>query len=532
MNNILETFDEYFNKAYKKNGYLDKYGGSVIATAFTLLFFFIIFSYYYVQSKIEPIRQNWANERCKPEVMPFAGMINAPKGTSVSDYTTENFMQCTTQILSTIVSYFMQPFYYITKLFSKLMVVINKAIDMIRMVIFTIRMKLEKIMAYFVGRVVNVMIPLRKIVIKIKDTLQKTIGVATAGLYTVYSAYLALKAFIGAFLMIVIIGLIIFAAAIIILWIFPWTWPIAAVSTVFFLIIAIPLVIIAAWMQHILDISSRRVPGKPSGSSCFDKNTIIKTKKGPIKIKNIKAGTILENGDRVSAIFKLAFNNLDIYNLEGIIVTGCHKVFHDNLGWICVRDHPLSKEIKNYREAAIYCLNTESKRILIGKYKFLDWDELEPLDIIKLKNLKYLNQNSSLSDIHKYLESGLDGNIMIEIENGQSVKLKKLQLNDQLYSGERITGIVQIDTKNIYAVKKYTFKDFNIIGGPNIHFKDINLGNFNTLKLGGKILKKPKKLYHILTDTGVFNIDGYKLKDYNSAIENILDIRDKLFALF
>ena len=29
-----------------------------------------------------------------------------------------------------------------------------------------------------------------------------------------------------------------------------------------------------------------------------------------------------------------------------------------------------------------------------------------------------------------------------------------------------------------------------------------------------------------------FNIDGYKLKDYNSAIENILDIRDKLFALF
>ena len=46
-------------------------------------------------------------------------------------------------------------------------------------------------MAYFVGRVVNVMVPLRKIVIKIKDTLQKTIGVAvTAGLYTVYSVHI------------------------------------------------------------------------------------------------------------------------------------------------------------------------------------------------------------------------------------------------------------------------------------------------------------------------------------------------------
>ena len=34
------------------------------------------------------------------------------------------------------------------------------------------------------------------------------------------------------------------------------------------------------------------------------------------------------------------------------------------------------------------------------------------------------------------------------------------------------------------------------------------------------------------TDTGFFNIDGHKLRDYNSAMENILDIRDKLFALF
>ena len=53
-------------------------------------------------------------------------------------------------------------------------------------------------------------------------------------------------------------------------------------------------------------------------------------------------------------------------------------------------------------------------------------------------------------------------------------------------------------------LKKYTFKDFNIIGGPNIHFKDINLGNFNTLNLEGKNITKPKKLYHIITDTGVF----------------------------
>ena len=45
-------------------------------------------------------------------------------------------------------------------------------------------------------------------------------------------------------------------------------------------------------------------------------------------------------------------------------------------------------------------------------------------------------------------------------------------------------------------------------------------------------IEKPKKLYHIITDTGEFTIDSIKIKDYNSAIEDILDMRDKLFDLF
>ena len=529
MDTIQETFSGYFNKLYMKDGYLDKYGGSVVASAITLFIFFLVFSWYYVQSKIEPIRRDWVNQRCSPSVMPFAGWINKPPNKSASDFTSENFMECTTAILSSIVSYFMQPFYFISNLVAKIVKVLQKAVDAIRFVMEYLRFQLDRMFSIVIARIVNVMVPVRIILTKLKDTLQKTAAIAVTGLYTVYSAYLAIKAFVGAFLMICIIALIVLVALIIVLWIMPWTWPVAAVTTVFFVIVAVFIAIIAGWMIHILNISSKRVPDKPS---CFDKDTLIETEKGPIKIKDIKPGMLLENGDKVTAIFKLAYNNLDIYNLDNIIVTGCHKVFHDNLGWIDVKDHPNSKKIENYREPAVYCLGTQTKRMNIKNHKFLDWDDLEPVDIIKLKNLHYLDNNSSLSDIHKNLESGLDGNINIELENGQSVKLKDIQINDQLYSGERIIGIVQIDTKDIYAVKKYKFKEFEIIGAPNIHFKDVDLGNFNTLKLEGEEVKKPELLYHILTDTGFFNIDGHKLRDYNSAIENILDIRDKLFALF
>ncbi len=529
MNNIQETFTDYFNKLYKKDGYLDKYGGSVVVTAVTIFLFFIVFSYYYVQSQIEPIRQDWNNQRCNPSVMPFAGWINKPPNKTASDFTSENFMQCTTQILSSVVSYFMQPYYFITGIVAKIVKVLQKAVDMIRFVLEYLRFQLNRMFSIVISRIVNVMVPVRIILTKLKDTLQKTIGVAVLGLYTVYGGYLAIKAFIGAFLTICIIALVVLVALIIILWIMPWTWPVAAASTVFFLLVSIPIAIIAGWMIHILNISSGRVPNKPS---CFDKNTIIETQEGNIKIKDIKSGAILKNGDKITATFKLAYNNLDIYKLDNITVTGCHKVFHDKLGWIDVSDHPDAIKIENYREPAIYCLSTQTKRLNIGNYKFLDWDDLEPVDIIKLKNLNYLDNNSSLSDIHKNLESGLDGNIPIELEDGHSVKLKNIQLNAQLYSGERVTGIVEIDTKDIYAVKKYIFKDFQIIGAPNIHFKDIDLGNFNTLKLDADIIDKPQKLYHILTDTGFFNVNGHKLRDYNAAIENILDIRDKLFALF
>ena len=531
MNNIPETLYSHFDKAYKKNGYLDKYGGSVLIAILTSLFFFIVLSYYFIKDKMEPIRQNWPEERCKPSVMPFAGIIkekDLPKGTSKMQYAGDNFIQCTNIILGNIVGYFIKPFYYITE--RLVGTVKNSAIslDFIRVLIAGLRNKLNKIMAFIFARIYNVVIPIQKIVIKFKDLMNKISGAVVAGLYTVYGLYLAMKSFVGAFLHILIIFLVIILAIIVLLWILPFTWGAAASGTAFFVAISIPIAITAGWMNHILDISTKKVPKR----KCFDKDTIIKTKEGCIKIKDIKSGTVLENGDKVTSIFKLSSHNINMYNLDGVIVSGCHKVYYENLGWIDVSEHPLSKKIEDYREYAIYCLNTETKRININGFKFLDWDELEPIDIIKLKNLKFLSNQSSLADIHKYLESGIDGNVLIEVENGQSIKLKDIKLNEQLKFNERVIGLVEIDTKNIEAVKKYKFNNFSIIGAPNIHFNDTDLGNFNTLNISGQTVKKPDKLYHLITDTGYFTINGIKLRDYNSAIENILDIRQKLFALF
>ena len=67
MDTIPETFESYFNKLYNKKTYLDKYGGSVVAMS-NSSYLFLYFSFFYVQTKMDPIRQNWANERCKQKL--------------------------------------------------------------------------------------------------------------------------------------------------------------------------------------------------------------------------------------------------------------------------------------------------------------------------------------------------------------------------------------------------------------------------------------------------------------------------------
>ena len=59
---------------------------------------------------IQPIKDDWVNQRCNPKVIPFAGLINKPDdGTSVSDFTSENFNYCIQNILTDVTGYAVQP---------------------------------------------------------------------------------------------------------------------------------------------------------------------------------------------------------------------------------------------------------------------------------------------------------------------------------------------------------------------------------------------------------------------------------------
>jgi hypothetical protein len=527
MNNIPNSFSDNIKKIYEKAGYLDKYGGSVIACVLLLLAFFCVFSYLYVMNHIKPIKSNWVNERCKPEVLPFAGLINTPPGESKIKFTADNFAACTTDILSGIVAFFLKPLYFVTSIVVNLFGELGKAVNAVRGIMAYIRQQIDIITKHILLRIFGTLVPIQKVLIKMKALFGKIQGVMVTSLMTAIGSFYALKSFIGAFMEMLIITLVIAAAAIIALWILPFTWPAAAAGTVFFLLISVPLAIIVGWMVHILNLTtSRSVPGKPG---CFDGETLFDLMHEKKKISEIEVGDKLIDGSIVTGIFKLSYTGQDVYNLNDITITGSHKIFYNN-ELIYLREHPGAKRVK-YNKEFVYCINTSSKKINLSGFEFADWDEIEDTDIKTLKKLKLLPKKSSINDIHRYLDGGFHGNTMIELEDGRSKKIKDIEVNEQLRFGQRVLGIVKIDARKLFHVKKYTYKNQEFVGGVNLQLFSA-LGKTSTLNMIGEPVKKPRYMYHLITDSGIFNVNGITFYDYSGGIEQILDVPQKLLKIF
>ena len=145
-------------------------------------------------------------------------------------------------------------------------------------------------------------------------------------------------------------------------------------------------------------------------------------------------------------------------------------------------------------------------------------------------------ENFKTSDIHKYLESGFKEDTLIELENGNSICIKDVEVNDILKFGERVIGTVEIDSRDIKTFK-HIINNKNIYGGANLQIYKFDLGIFNNtldddiFSIKDEKHEKYDKLYHLLTDKNSLTIDGIIFYDYNGAIDSFLEKSDfKLLA--
>ena len=501
------TLNAEIKNLYKKSGYLDKYGGSLVIAMVIIIVFIFIFSYYYVLSLFNSVKPKWQEEKCNPKYMAFAGLIS-PGANSA-----KNFNDCVTDTLKDVAKTAVTPINYAAKGIVDVQRSNLNALKGVREQINYIRNNTASSVKNVMHRLIGFLLPTEKIILKIRDTFQKATGVMTAALYNFYGFMVILKSTMGYIITTIITFLVALAASVTLQFAVPFNWEMAQLGLQFFLLLAVPAGIVSHWFKQTFDIHWKQVI--PANPRCFDENTPIRTKNNVKKIKEIQLGDELLGGGVITAILKLSVEGEKVYKLNGIIVTGTHMVFHKEKGWIYISDHENSEEILNYNKPCVYCINTSTKMIKINNDLFLDWDETNDVDFKKLMKETNIREKS---DIHKFLDGGFVQDTLIETAEGIKKKIKDIKINDKLKNNEKVLGIVKIDGKDLDHIKKYKFKNIDIIGGPNLQIIN-NLGNISSKDIMGENVEKRKELYHLVTDTKTFHIDEIKFFDYNGSLE-------------
>lgn len=259
--NIIDKISDI----YENQTYLERYGEYIFYAIIICISFILIITYIHIKINIEQIRADWNNQKCKPNIMPFAGIINAPANMSKMEYAEKNFAECTQSILTDITDIALMPVHYTISIVTATVGEIMSIVNDMRELVNKIRNSVADITSDIMSRILNIMVPLTETIITAKSMLGKSNGVVTAVMYTLFGVYLSIKSLIGSILEIVIIILVAMAAAIILLFFIPIVGDIlAAAGIVFFLAISVPMGYLIGFSNNILNVhASRGVPGVP-----------------------------------------------------------------------------------------------------------------------------------------------------------------------------------------------------------------------------------------------------------------------------
>lgn len=525
-NNIL-TVTEKIEKIYEKITYFSKYGFDVWISIMIVLIFLILVSYFNIINHIQPIRKNWITERCKPEVMPFAGIINPSnsKSTSGLEFTQKNFVDCQQNVLDKITGEILSPFNDQLGLLGVAQMINSTAINDIRGIISVVRDKIGEISKSIFAIIAMGTVPVQKTTTNVSDMTSKTMGILSVLLNVVFGTY---DIIVTSFLMMdkgLIRGLEILAGMIAVAWIMPWTWGVAVAGVVFMCVVLVFVVPTHIFMNDILNVSTGSTPGVPAKPACFTGDTKVKMSDGTMKeIKDINVNDVLIDKSVVTSRLKLSSKDQEMYQLFDMRISGKHRIFDEELGWISIDKHPKNIPIEDFREPYLYCLNTNTKVLNINNHVFLDWDDLDELNLMDIRimcvNNGLIPKKFERDDIHKYLDCGLVGETMIELEDGQSVSIKDVDVNDVLRFGEQVQGIVKIKADDMFYLRD--FKNENLKGSGNISINDPELGIINTSYLTSGEPIYPDYIYNLITDTEFYHVNGVRIGDYNSGLDQYL----------
>ena len=545
------------SKLYNNLTFFDQYGSSFYFMILLIVCLLMILAYCYILANMQTIKNDWINQRCKPYILPFAGMINTPKDKTMTEFTSENFTYCSQTILQTISSDMLKPLTFITNFLGETVVAVSDALNMARAMMSKMRSFFQSMIQELMGRLMNVMVALQQIIIGVRDFLAKVQGTLAATLFTSLGTYYTLKALLGSIAEMILRILIALAAIISLLWIFPITWGAAAANTAIFVALSIPLALILSFFMEVLQIHpSLAMPGVPTSMKCFDKDTKFlvfpKDKTNSCFPRNKTAETVLagdwlgQENNLVTAKYIFSAEGVDMYYLKGTIVSGLHHVkykclkeslFYNKKKWIHVNAHPDAVLLTHYPpQRKIYCFSTSSKSIFCNDHflfspntEFADWndDHLQKDSTNEQNEQNEQNQQNEQNDNNEnkkkdtmyHEDGGFYLSTEIILKEGTKKTIDQIQIGDVLENNAVVYGIAEVELSFLLINSVFNdFKGYNIL--PATKDKNENEHLFHFSKLIQTTESSSLYLRHLFTFPNSFFIDGIEVFDYSIYSSN------------
>lgn len=426
----MEAASELVGQVYgtKDPTYLELYGGSVGTTCLVGVCVALSVAGSAAVVAARSTDANWAEERCKPHVMPFAGLIHREEGETVADATRSNFQSCmaaqTAEHAATQLAPTQQFLGDLTAVFSSLGDSMNAA----RVAGARMRSGVADATEDVMGRAVNVAVPIQQMALSTKDAFGKMQGVLTASLMAMLGTYDALKALMGAILGLVIKTLVVFSAVILGLWANPATWPVASAMSVVYLGISVPLAVIVGFMEKTLHVKTDEIPKL----RCFAGETRLHGK----RVDALRVGDYVNEATGfVTATFRLFRGGMPMYRLaSGHTVSATHLVCHGG-EWLRVDQLPPHvAHLLTIPDDIIHCIDTTTGYICDGDLVATDWSErIQSFD-------------------ETFQHEGYPPDTLVCDADNQPVRMDIVQVGDVLANGTWVWGTVHLPEHRVHLM--------------------------------------------------------------------------------
>lgn len=413
----------------------------VMLTISMLLIFGIVLG----GSTRQDIMAHWGERRCDLEIMFLAYLYKPESYTgSAGNFASENFNFCIGTKAAD----------YLKTVFAQLFEVMEKqmgAADIMRNVLNSLRDGIGQVfnpfstmMNKFWNKFKQMGALASRIFQQIYMAMKKAAGISVASIYLAISLQTSIMNGIDLVINIIMIVLYIMLA----------------LAILFFLPI-LPVMIFVFMATAGIESA---FPGRTGGMGavfCFAPDTKVLISGRSYKpIQEVLIGDTLADGSTVEAVIELPGSLETIYDLDGVYVSGQHRVwFEDTRNFISVKDHP-DAIITELKLNTLWTLVTSSRQIPVkgdfSTIKFADWEELPSTPEFSegwnkiVQDMLNSGQRRHIKDSHVPMHAPcLDRSMKVRAFQAGLIPLMNVKRGDWIFDDTKWTRVIGICERQV-----------------------------------------------------------------------------------